>query len=111
MVKYFLHLASFLLLDSNAAMGQVNLIEHNILIKNHYFQPSIIEISSNQKTRLTVCNNDDTVEEFESVDLKREKLVPSHSCVHIILAHLKPGKYNFVGEFHQDTANGYIIVK
>ncbi|WPY00395.1 Cupredoxin domain-containing protein [Candidatus Trichorickettsia mobilis] len=112
MNKYFWRLIVSLSLSiySPIIIG-ANFLEYNISIENHYFQPSIIEIPAGQKIRLTVCNNDKTIEEFESIDLKREKIIPSHTCVHIILAPLKPGKYNFMGEFHQDTANGHIIVK
>lgn len=85
-------------------------VEVEITIKDHKFNPEIIEVPRGHKIRLTVKNEDPTVEEFDSVDLNREKIIPGNSVAHIILAPLKPGKYSFVGEFHSDTATGHLIV-
>ena len=49
---------------------------YTLVIKNHQFQPTEIEIPAGQKIALTVKNNDTTPEEFESTDLRREKVVP-----------------------------------
>lgn len=84
--------------------------EAELVIKGHRFDPDVLELPKGRKIRLTVYNEDDTVEEFESIDLKREKIVPSNSFIHVILAPLKPGTYAFFGDFHPDTAKGTIIV-
>lgn len=86
-------------------------IEVNIYIKDHKFYPDQLELPSNHKIRITIYNQDPTIEEFESPDLKREKIVPGHSKATIILAPLKVGVYKFYGEFHEDTAKGSIIIK
>lgn len=81
-----------------------------ININDHKFYPDKIEITNDQKIRLMICNNDSTVEEFDSIDLKREKIIPPNSCIYIRLGNLKVGTYKFQGEFHADTAKGEIIV-
>ncbi|MFK8040464.1 MAG: cupredoxin domain-containing protein [Rickettsiaceae bacterium] len=88
-----------------------NVIEIDITIKDHVFSPNVIEVEPGKKIRITVHNQDNTMEEFESFDLKREKIIPPKSSSTIILAPLKNGKYYFFGEFHEETANGYLIVK
>lgn len=80
-------------------------------IKNHKFTPDIIEIPQGQKFKLIVKNLDKTAEEFESHDLKREKIILGNSKAHFVLGPLKPGKYKFFGEFNEDSAIGHIIVK
>jgi len=55
--------------------------------------------------------HDDTPAEFESHDLKREKVIPGNSEGTLILGPLKAGTYSFVGEFHEKTAKGSIIAK
>ncbi|ABV74880.1 hypothetical protein A1C_02950 [Rickettsia akari str. Hartford] len=87
-----------------------NILEVKITIKDHKFVPHIVEVPKYTKIRLIVHNADDTVEEFESHDLHREKIVMPHESINIILAPLKPGKYEIFGDFHQDTAQGIIIV-
>jgi hypothetical protein len=85
-------------------------LEVNLSIKDHRFFPEVLELPKGRKIRLIVHNQDSTAEEFESIDLKREKLVAGNSFIHVILAPLKPGRYEFFGDFHQETAKGVIIV-
>jgi plastocyanin len=87
-----------------------NVIEIETSIVNHEFVPSEITVPAGKKIRLSVHNKDATIEEFDSMDLKREKIIPGHSTSHIILAPLKPGEYDFIGEFHEKTAKGKLIV-
>jgi hypothetical protein len=58
-----------------------------------------------------VKNTDDTADEFESVDLNREKLVAPGQTITVFLGPLDPGEYKFFGDFHQDTAQGVLVAK
>ena len=80
-------------------------------IKNHQFEPAIIEVKANEKFTLIIENLDKTLEEFESNDLRKEKLVGAGKKITIAIQPLKPGEYKFFGDFHQKTAQGKIIVK
>jgi plastocyanin len=82
-----------------------------ISISNHRFQPDIVDISAGKKVELIITNLDDTAEEFESFELKRERIIPAKSTAKILLGPLQPGTYKFFGEFHEQTAQGKIIVK
>ncbi|MCC8368965.1 MAG: cupredoxin domain-containing protein [Rickettsia endosymbiont of Oxypoda opaca] len=86
------------------------ILEVNIIIKDHKFIPSMIEVPKNTKLLLVIHNQDDVVEEFESNDLHREKIVMPNSSINIILAPLASGRYDFFGDFHQETAQGCLIV-
>ncbi len=85
--------------------------EYEIIIKNHQFIPDKLELPQNQKIKLIINNQDDTVEEFESFDLRREKIIPASGKIKITIGPLEPGEYKFFGDFHQETAQGIIIVK
>lgn len=87
-----------------------NIVEIVTVIKNHRFEPNIIRVESGKKIRFTIHNQDSTVEEFESHDLHREKIMMPNDSINIILAPLAPGKYDFFGDFHQETAQGSLIV-
>ncbi len=82
-----------------------------IVIKEHRMNPSELQIPAGQKVRLVVDNQDSTPEEFESHSLNREKIIPGNSKATIFIGPLKPGTYEFFGEFHQETAQGKIIVR
>ncbi|HZQ62707.1 MAG TPA: cupredoxin domain-containing protein [Casimicrobiaceae bacterium] len=85
--------------------------EFTLVIRDHKFQPAELKIPANTKVRLIVDNQDATAEEFESKDLKREKVIPPKSKGTVLIGPLKPGRYTFVGEFHESTAKGVIIVE
>lgn len=82
-----------------------------LVIKDHRFEPSEPVVPANQRVRLTVHNQDSTPEEFESKALGREKIIPAKSKAVIFVGPLKPGRYTFVGEFHEDTAQGVLVVQ
>lgn len=82
-----------------------------LTIKDHRFEPTELQVPAGKKIRLLVKNLDPTPEEFESHDLKREKVIPGKSEATIVIGPLKPGTYKFVGEFHESTAKGTLIAK
>jgi plastocyanin len=80
-------------------------------IENHQFTPSEITIPADSRVKLVITNNDVSTEEFESKALHIEKMIGGGKTVTIKVGPLKPGTYSFVGEFHEDTAQGRIVVK
>lgn len=84
---------------------------YEIVILDHKFIPDTLTIPANKKIKLLVINKDDRMEEFESFELRREKIVPAHGSIKVNIGPLDPGEYKFFGEFHQKTAQGKIIAK
>lgn len=87
--------------------------EFVLTIREHAFEPKELTVPADQKFKLTVVNKDATPAEFESKPLKREKVIPGNSTAVINLGPLKPGRYPFVEEYHEDepAAQGVIVVK
>ncbi len=83
----------------------------SLTIKDHQFEPRELEVPSGKKFELKVSNQDKTPEEFESNDLHREKVIPGGGQITLTLGPLKPGRYEFFGEFNPQTARGFIVVK
>ena len=82
-----------------------------ISLKDHKFSPAVIHVKANEANLLSLANNDDTAEEFDSTSLKVEKVVAGHSSGSIRLRPLSPGRYPFMGEFHSETAQGVVIAE
>lgn len=82
-----------------------------VKIRNHQFIPAEIEIPAGEKRLLVIDNQDPTVEEFDSLALHREKIIPANAKVSIYVGPLKPGRYEFQGEFNASTAKGAVIAK
>lgn len=99
---------AFSLLAGPAAAQDV---EVSLVIKDHKFTPSEVKVPAGKKVKLVIDNQDATAEEFESHVLNREKVIPAKSKATVFIGPLKPGKYPFVGEFHEATARGVVIAE
>ena len=85
--------------------------DYTLTIKDHRFTPSELKVPANKRVKLTVINADPTPEEFESSKLRVEKVIAGKSKGIVRIGPLKPGKYPFVGEYHEDTAKGTVIAE
>jgi plastocyanin len=82
-----------------------------VAIHDHTFVPSEIHVKAGVPVVLHLRNEDATAEEFDSSALKVEKVVAGHGTATVRLRPLKPGRYPFVGEYHEDTARGTLIAE
>ena len=82
-----------------------------LTLQNHKFIPSVIKVKANQPAVITMVNKDATAEEFDSSDLKIEKVVAGNQSGNIRIRALKPGTYHFMGEYHDKTAQGVVIAQ
>jgi Cupredoxin-like domain len=82
-----------------------------LTIKDHRFTPEEIKVPSNQRVMIMVINDDTTAEEFDSAALKVEKVIPGKSKGIVRIGPLKPGRYPFIGEYHEATAKGVVIAE
>jgi plastocyanin len=85
--------------------------EFTIVIKDHRFTPAELTVPAGQKIRLVVQNQDPTPEEFESYQLNREKIVPGNGHIVVFVGPLKPGRYEYFGEFNMATARGWLVAE
>ncbi len=103
-------LALALLLGANiTAMAQeINL---QIRLKNHRFEPSELKAPAGRPIVLRVINDDASPEEFESKDLRVERVIAANAESIFKLRPLQPGRYQFFGEFNEATAQGSLLVE
>lgn len=88
-----------------------DILTANIILKDHRFYPSQIKVPAGKKLKLVLTNTDRTPEEFESDQLRFEKIVQGGGRITVFVQPLKPGTYHFFGEFNLNTANGYITAQ
>lgn len=82
-----------------------------VTLKDHRFTPAEIHVPANQPVLLSLANDDDSAEEFDSTALKVEKVVPGHDKGSVRIRPLAPGRYPFMGEYHAETAQGVVIAE
>lgn len=97
------------LLTTPSASAQAQ--EFNLVIRNHKFEPAELRVPAGKRVSISVTNADPTPEEFESPALKVEKVIAGNSKAQIRIGPLAPGRYEFVGEFHANTAKGVVIAE
>ena len=82
-----------------------------LTIENNRFQPEEIKVKAGAAFVLVITNKDKKAEEFESKDLRIEKVIPAGKTVRLKMPALKAGAYTFVGEYNEKTAKGRIVAE
>ncbi|PYN38397.1 MAG: hypothetical protein DME01_02475 [Candidatus Rokuibacteriota bacterium] len=81
-----------------------------VTIDKDQFQPSEIKVKANTPFVLVVTNKNAKAAEFESKDLRVEKVVPAGKTVNVRIRALKPGTYPFFDDFNKAAA-GRIVAE
>ena len=80
-----------------------------LTINNGVFTPQVLNVPTKKIIRIKISNIGDQPAEFESTQLRKEKvLAPGASSV-VVIAPLREGTYTFFDDFHLDLPRGKII--
>jgi Cupredoxin-like domain len=82
-----------------------------LVLREHRFVPERLQAPAGVKIEITVKNEDNTADEFDSRDLKREKVIGGSKSGLILVGPLPPGEYHFQGEYHAKTAQGILEIR
>jgi len=85
--------------------------EFTLVAENGRFTPDVIEVPANTRFKLTVTNRNEGPEEFETASPLKELVVAPGVTRSTVYPPLRPGTYEFFGEFHKETAKGRIVAK
>lgn len=80
----------------------------HLIVKDHHFVPDHIDVPAGQRFLISLTNQDDTTDEFESYDLKFEKIVVPGGTITVHAGPLHPGTYKFFDDYHPDQATGTV---
>ena len=83
----------------------------SVTLKDHRFVPAEPTAPAGKPIVIDVANQDPTPSEFESKTLRVEKVVPAGGKISIQVRPLGPGRYRFFDDYHEDTTEGFLIVK
>lgn len=109
MIALFAPFAIAMLLSLSPATARAD--DYVLTIKDHKFTPEEIKVPANTRVIITIVNEDASAEEFDSSALKVEKVIAGKSRGTVRIGPLKPGRYPFIGEFHEATAKGVVIAE
>lgn len=85
--------------------------EVSLTIENNRFYPEEIKVKAGTPFVLIITNKDQSAEEFESLELRIEKIIPAGKTLRLRMPALKPGTYRVFGDFHEKTAKGRIVAE
>src|SRR5262249_23991820 len=100
-------LAAVLLVAGAAAAADVQIA---LTLEKNQFQPAEVKVKANTPFVLVITNKNPKAAEFESKDLRVEKVVPAGKTVNVRIRALKPGTYAFFDDFNQQTT-GRIVAE
>jgi Cupredoxin-like domain len=83
----------------------------SVSLKDHRFSPAEPTVPAGKPIIIDVSNLDATPSEFESKTLRVEKVVPGGGKIAVQIRPLGPGRYRFFDDYHEDTTEGFLIVK
>lgn len=83
----------------------------SVALKNHRFVPAELAAPANKPIVIEVSNEDPTPSEFESKTLRVEKVVAGGAKISVQIRALAPGRYRFFDDYHEDTTEGFLVVK
>lgn len=103
-------LAAFMAVAAGGGAFAASETPFELTIRDHRFEPAELTVPAGRRLAITVHNGDASPEEFESAALGVEKIVSAGRQVVVRVGPLAAGRYDFVGEFHRDTAKGTLVV-
>ena len=81
-----------------------------LTIENKQFQPAEVKVKAGAPFVLVITNKNAAAAEFESKDLRVEKVVPAGQTMKVRIRALKPGSYAFFDDFNKQTT-GRIVAE
>lgn len=94
-----------------AGAAHADLPAYTVVAKDGRLTPATLAVPAGVRFKIVIRNEGREPIEFESLQLRKEKVLAPGAQSFIVIAPLKPGAYDFFDEFHPDTAKGRIVAK
>lgn len=95
----------------SATVFASDLLTFKLEMADGKFNPARIEVPAGQRIKIEIHNVGKTAAEFESVELRKEKVLAPGAQSFIVIAPLRPGEYKFFDDFHLNMPQGAIVAK
>lgn len=108
-LRHFVILAALAGFAGSAAAGDLATFE--VVAKDGRLIPGRLEVPAGKKFRIVVKNEGRGPAEFESAELRVEKVLAPGAGSFVVIHPLKAGTYRFFDEFHPATSEMLLIAK
>lgn len=82
-----------------------------IAFKDGAVSPPRLEVPANRRFQLKLVNDGYTPAEFESNELRKEKILAPRTTSILVFKTIEPGEYPFFDDFHPDAPKAVLIAK
>ncbi|MBB5017994.1 hypothetical protein HNQ59_001279 [Chitinivorax tropicus] len=82
-----------------------------MIARNGKLEPSTLSVPAGQRFKIEIENQSNSAIEFESLQLRQEKVLAPGAKSFVVIHPLKPGSYKFFDEYHPATSQGQIVAK
>lgn len=104
-------LATAIFLFAPIQVSAAELLTMTVAARDGKLIPDTLNVPAGVRFKIVLRNEGRDAIEFESLQLRKEKVLAPGAESFVVIAPLKPGEYEFFDEFHPDTGRGRIIVK
>jgi hypothetical protein len=103
--------AALIALSSPFAFAAEELLVLKLSATDGKFEPLKLEVPAGKRFKIEISNDGKGPMEFESKDLKQEKVLAAGAKSSVVINALKPGTYVFFDEYHPEAPKGQIVAK
>jgi plastocyanin len=82
-----------------------------LVARDGVFVPATLEVPAGKRFKIEISNEGKGPMEFESRDLKQEKVLAAGAKSSVVINGLKPGTYVFFDDYHPDAPKGQVVAK
>ena len=98
-----------LLAFASLAAAAKDPMTYEITLKDRSFTPAELKVPAGEPFIIKLKNENDAPAEFESKEMKFEKVVAGHAEILTRVKALPGGEFEFYDEYHEDTARGTVV--
>ncbi len=78
---------------------------------NGAINPAVLDVPAGRRVKREVRNSGADPIEFESIELRKEKVLGPSVTSFIVIRRLDPGEYRFFDDFHPDTPPARLVAR
>jgi hypothetical protein len=99
----------FSLLAVTVAAEAKDLKTYELTLKGQAFTPVELKVPAGEAFIIKLKNENSAPAEFESKDMKFEKIVAGHASIVVRVKALPGGTFEFYDEYHEDATRGTVV--
>ena len=103
--------AGFVLSALSMAAMAADEATFRIEFKDGSVSPARLEVPANRRIVLELSNVGETPAEFESLELRQEKVLAPGATSSLVIRTLDPGEYDFFDDFHPGSPAAVLVAK